>query len=135
MNHEAVNNVLAHYGVKGMKWGVRSKGAPVPTVSVETEPGKKLKTSGGTGRKASDDAVRAAVGLQVAKKSGIQALSNKELQEVVTRMNLERQYKSLKVDRANPAAKFISKLLVDTGKQQVSSIVTEQARKAQKRGN
>lgn len=81
---ESVDDVLAHYGVKGMKWGVRKsrKGKPSP---------------------ASEDATKAAGHRKTVKTSGTKALSNKELQELVTRMNLEAQYSTLTRNSGNVA--------------------------------
>ena len=96
---------LEHFGVKGMHWGVRKD------VSVKATPGKYVKTSGGTKQTASEDAIAAATYRQKAKKSTTDSLSNKELQSLVTRMNLEQQYSDLsaKSPRMNIAQKFLQK--------------------------
>lgn len=80
-------DVLKHYGVKGMKWGVTHNPSG----------------GGGSGGSApapvkhpvSEDARSAANALGTIQAHGTLALSNKELQSVLTRMNLERQYASL----------------------------------------
>lgn len=87
---------LQHYGVKGMKWGVRRSTDSGPSaVEVRTRPGRRVKTSGGKRHPASEDAIRVAKTRQLAKKSTTDSLSNKELQELINRMNLEQQYKRL----------------------------------------
>lgn len=112
-----VGGVLAHYGVKGMKWGVRRTDAQLAAareVSVtQKKPGTYVKTSGGKGLPASDDAVKAAVGRQKAKASSTDALSNAELRQVVERMNLESQYQrlSFESDRRSVGQKFVAGLL------------------------
>jgi hypothetical protein len=58
-----------------MRWGIRSRSGS------KTPP--------------SEDAQKAKVHLAVVKRSGTKALSNKDLQELVTRMNLEQQYANL----------------------------------------
>lgn len=74
--------MLAHFGVKGMRWGVVRKGSA--DVS-------------------SDDAKAAVIAKDKIRKGGTKALSNKELQNLVTRMNLEQQFDRLK---ASEPSKF-----------------------------
>ena len=91
------NEVLQHHGVKGMHWGVRkndSGSSATPVVS-RAKPGKLVKTSGGANHPAHEDALRLAEARQKAKKSSVDSLSNKELQDLVLRMNLEQQYSKL----------------------------------------
>lgn len=92
---------LAHVGVKGMKWGQRKPPpAAVATTARSVVPhGAKrktqIKTAGGENHDASPDAIRVAEAHAKLKKSGTAALSNKELQDVQTRLNLERNVNQL----------------------------------------
>lgn len=95
-----VETFLEHYGVKGMRWGIRkdrrSRAAPAETdVKVVIKPGKKLKVTGGKNQPPAEDVIRTSVTKQRIKKSGTQAVESKELQELVNRMNLESNYKKL----------------------------------------
>lgn len=128
-------DVITHFGVKGMKWGVSRSGKSAQayetvTVQDRSPKGKTLKTSGGRNHGSSGDAVRAATNRQIAKKSSVDALSTKDLQDLVQRMNLERQYNSLKNERANPAVKFVAGLLGSAGKQQAQQAVNTKAASA-----
>jgi hypothetical protein len=114
---EVVQDILAHHGVKGMRWGVRRSRSSSVTVS---EKGKRIKTSGGHGRPAHPDAVRVRTIGQVGKKSGLKALSNEELQAYNQRLNLEQQTKRLSYNDKSPPKKFILTLLGQTGKQQAT---------------
>lgn len=94
-----MNIPLQHYGIKGMHWGVRrdhpgADGSSVP-VQVHTRPGQMVKAEGGRNHPPHEDAVRVAVARQKAKHSTTDSLSTKELQELVNRMNLERQYSQI----------------------------------------
>lgn len=60
-----------------------------------TDRAQRLTAEGGKNRVASDDAVQARISKQIARKSGTNALSNQELRDLVTRMNLDQQYRSL----------------------------------------
>lgn len=116
-----VSDYLAHYGVKGMKWGVRKSDVPAGETRV-TQKGRKLKGEGGKGLPAHEDAKKAAVSKQKAKGSGIQSLSNQELKDLANRMNLEQQVRQLSLQdkqaNANPAARFIKRTLTQSGKQE-----------------
>ena len=74
---EIQNDDLVHFGIKGMHWGIRRS----QTVLDREAP--------------SDDYRRATEAKTKLKKSGSQALSNKEMQDLVTRMNLEKQLSTL----------------------------------------
>ena len=71
---------LIHFGIKGMKWGIRRYQNKDGTY---TNAGKK--------RRGSEDYENA----REYKKRGIKNLSSKELQQLVNRQNLEKQYKDL----------------------------------------
>lgn len=60
------SNELAHYGIKGMRWGVRKKSKSKP-------------------------------------RKNISEMSNQELQDHITRGNLEKQYKSLYQPKSMPS--------------------------------
>jgi 2'-5' RNA ligase len=106
-------DVLKHHGVKGMRWGVRRKNVGSADEKV-----------------VSTDAAKAAGARDKAKKQGKQALSNEEMQALVTRMNLEKQLSSLTPPtRAQKGAKFVGNLLVNAGKQQAQLVVNDQVNK------
>ena len=126
MSELEFEEVLAHYGVKGMKWGVRkdrgdrdatfrkrAKEKNPVDVSVSQQPGKYVKGKGGQNQPASEDAITAATYRQQAKASTTDSLSNKELQTLVTRMNLEQQYNNLasQSDRRSRGAKLANKIV------------------------
>lgn len=104
---------LRQYGVPGMRWGHRKPhGAPpgpASEVTIKATPGKKIKTSGGKEVPASDDAIKARVGRQVAKKSTTDALSNAELQAVVNRMQLEASFRRLSTEDKTAGERFIQR--------------------------
>lgn len=95
VGEQAVEDVLQHYGVKGMKWGVRKKEVVKTAVTVNETPGKRVTATGGTGQRASADARAAAKSRQKARASTVDALSNKELKALNERMNLEQNYRQL----------------------------------------
>lgn len=70
---------LAHHGIKGMKWGVR----------------KAENGSGSSGLPASVDSKTAAASREKINVGGTKALSNQELQGLINRMNLEKQYSTM----------------------------------------
>lgn len=119
---EVVENVLAHVGVKGMRWGIRRKATVGAQEVVIRDNRKKVKTSGGQGFPAHADAVRARTIGQVGRKSGLKALSNEELQAYNQRLNLEQQAKRLSYNDKSPPVKFVTKLLGQTGNQAANEV-------------
>lgn len=80
------DDFLAHYGIKGMRWGRRKSRVEATPVEPRSRP------------RPSEDAVKAHEYKTRARSGGVDALSTKELQALVDRQNLELRY-----DRMNPA--------------------------------
>lgn len=113
---------LVHHGVKGMRWGVRRSGVNIG--KIYRKPGAKAPTSDDF-KKA--QAAKAKIGVtkvgKTAKKTA--PLANDELQSLVKRMNLEKQYAELsqRDKRKVVGAKFVGDLIGGTA----SGIVKGQA--------
>src|SRR5690606_23895566 len=127
---------LFHYGIKGMKWGVRRREGSDGTVGTGVREAKKAqREEKRTARKAAkkkeaeenwkkpttEDARSASEKRSRVGKHGTDALSNKDLQSLVTRMNLEQQYSQLKESGKSESARkagqrYVSDILKDAGK-------------------
>lgn len=104
---------LYHYGVLGMKWGKR-----------------KAKSSSDSNRKSrrsrkSEDYLRA----KAIKKKRVSQMSNAELKELNTRMQLEQQYKSLKKQNISSGKKFVKDVAYETAKNTASDYARKYAKK------
>ena len=125
---------LAHYGIKGMKWGIRrdrrkaANAVPLEPEDVQVSKNPKtgrLVTTGGRGHNPSEDAVKAAALRQKAKASGASSLSNKEIQELVTRLDLEGKYAKAMAANAPPKS---------AGRKFLEDFVSQEAKKYMKTG-
>jgi hypothetical protein len=117
---ENTDDFLAHFGVKGMKWGKtrergsngRVAGDPHPTspepVTVRVQGGN-ISTAGGRGADAHLDAINARVTKQRIAGSGLNTISNKELQDYITRVNLEQNYTRLSPQHASRGKQFVKR--------------------------
>lgn len=128
LTQEDLRQAIVHFGVKGMKWGVRRKSSDSSSSAGESGGSSKPKGSAGPGtnnastktkaelkadkkaakkfdRKATfvkpkkaEEAETAAVARKRTKDHGTDVLTNKELKDLVTRMNLEQQLVALKAN-------------------------------------
>lgn len=113
---------LAHFGVKGMKWGVRrrrdhtsERGAEAVTTIVKKDarlsrnaPHKKqtrIIAKGGRRADADPDAIRIEMHKRKLRKSGVDAMSTKELRELTDRLRLEQQAVELAKGRGQKKVK------------------------------
>ena len=86
MTFDSADDILAHFGVKGMRWGVRKNRASASKARLMNQHGDYKHAHSATPN---------------------HKLSNKELQRRVTRLNLEKQYRDL---TAKPQSKYRKKL-------------------------
>jgi len=97
---DPLEKVLMHYGVKGMRWGVRRRRRSGGADVLKDVKGRKITVDkdgvyrNSKGERLSDDAVSARV-LGKRARSNSDALDNTELSALVKRMNLEQQYGNL----------------------------------------
>jgi 2'-5' RNA ligase len=105
---DRVGGFLSHFGVKGMHWGIRK--------TRDT-----LKIGGEDSSDASD--VRKL--RKKARGGGPRRLSDKELQRLTKRLELEEKYNKIVNKERDEAVDFVKGVLGDAGRQAVSTLVTE----------
>ncbi|WNM72392.1 RNA ligase [Gordonia phage Mossy] len=179
LGKDDMRSALMHYGVKGMKWGVRrrskdSGGSSEGGGSGNSGSGGGAKSGGDAGpgshnggkktkeereaakadkkaqksfdRKSqivkptkSEEAKTAEVARKRSEKHGTDLLTNRELQDMVTRMNLEQQYQSLMDNKKSQSARsagqsYVADILKDAGaelaKEGIKWAVTEAIKSA-----
>lgn len=109
-----LDDILEHYGVKGMKWGVHKR-APR-----QTEPN-------------SADANRVgAVKTRVKTQKTTRILTNDELKDAIKRMQLEQDFSRLSggldKTRTQKAKSFVAKILGDAGKQGAQQVANNETK-------
>ena len=107
-----IDDYLEHFGIKGMRWGVRKNRSVDTSVESATK-----------GKQKSDDAKTAAKSLQRSKKQGVGSLSNAELKALNERMNLESSYKQLNAKKKHGARKFAEEIALSTAKEMTKEVV------------
>ena len=101
---------LYHYGVPGMKWGVRRdrrSNSFKRTVSKKAKAAK-IRFQNTTGSRSSN-------AIKSYRKKDINKMSNKELQTAINRMNLERQYRNLTSRDFQMGSKIAKNILTYAG--------------------
>lgn len=106
-----VDDILNHSGVLGMRWGYRKAGTGTPS-----------------SHKASPDSTKASSSQSKVKKAGgTHVLSNDELQHLVNRMNLEKQYSTLSTSSKSSSAgtKFLKEISTNVLKKQLTAAAND----------
>lgn len=82
---------ILHFGVKGMRWGVRKGSSSMTTPS--------------------SDVQRVMAVKKKIKSGGTKSLTNQELQDLITRMNLEQQFSRLNPSKLQKGAQVAADIL------------------------
>jgi 2'-5' RNA ligase len=106
---------MAHYGIKGMKWGVHKKETRAVAGNI-VQARKKLKK----------DPTKAHIQTKAKEVGGLHKISDKELQVMLNRMEMERKYKNFMAEeskRRAEGAKALGKVMLEVGKVAVPLLV------------
>lgn len=110
-------NELQHWGIKGQKWGVRrfqnANGSLTPA-------GRKRyseTSAGGHKRIESEDHKQA----HALKSKKLYEMSNKELETLTRRMQLEQNYRNLNKQKVSKGQQIVSSVLTEIGKETFKS--------------
>jgi tRNA(Glu) U13 pseudouridine synthase TruD len=139
MRNDFESNYLAHYGILGMKWGVRRYQNADGSLTAE---GKERYGSGGNvgetiSKKAktarnilrSDSGSRSSKALKEARRKDMDELTTQELREINNRLNEEQRYLNLTRGMTSSGKKFATQV----GTQIATAIITTIAIEAGKK--
>lgn len=102
-----MSTTLIHWGIPGMKWGVRRK------------------NSGGSSRPESEDHKT----VKSLRSKKVSEMSNDELKKLTSRLQLEKQLKDLSASDVGIGQKFVQEVLSNAGKQLAAKYVANAVEK------
>lgn len=121
------NNELKHYGILGMKWGVRRSPAQLghkPSSSSKSSPNRNGPSKISRPKKLK----KASSKVEAPKKKTISKMSEEELNKMIDRMRLEKTYKQL-ISELNPkkvskGKQFVLRVLEKSGENIATQLAT-----------
>lgn len=121
-------NELAHYGILGMKWGIRRTEAQLARARGKT----KTDDADDNEKKTSSTS---------SKKKSVSEMSDDELRKAVNRLQLEKQYRDLSPKNVSAGKKFVNNVMknvvvpaaTEASKQIIRDTITNAAKKKKKK--
>ena len=118
-----MENELYHFGIKGMRWGVRRYQNPDGSL---TNAGKNRLKKGQTSNEETDSSNKS-------KTKTVKEMSDDELSQAITRLQLEEKYKSLSPKNVSKGKEFVDTVAndvlkpaaIDIGKQVAKSLMVK----------
>lgn len=104
-----MENELYHYGVKGMKWGVRRTPAQLGRSTGSNHPTENL-----------HDDYKRAHGTK-----SVKSMSDSELRQRINRLQMEKQYNQLTQQECSSGKQFVKQVLRESAKQTASKYVSK----------
>lgn len=121
----SVETKLMHYGVKGMKWGVR-KAKPTPGNRRGRTNAQRIYESATRKKETSKISSKPA-------KRRVSDMSDEELRSAINRMQMERTYAQLTAKEVSKGRKFVNEVLYNSAKNTATKVTTEAMQNAVKR--
>lgn len=120
------NDTLVHYGVKGMKWGVRRTQEQLDRAAGRRSSSSSSSRSNKRSGSPSSDHQKK---VNLSSKATFE-LSNKDLQFLNTRLNLEKNYKQLTRTPSDEVRKIAGDVLKEQGKRLANQAIQYGSKKA-----
>lgn len=115
-----MENSLSHHGIRGMKWGKRN-GPPYPLTQSSKSQAERKASTGKT--KGSEKQTT-----EASSKKKVSDMSDSELKEAISRLQLEKQYKDLtkseSVKKSAKGKEFVMDVLEKSGKNIATQFTT-----------
>jgi hypothetical protein len=131
----SLDDMLAHFGVRGMRWGVRKKSGSENSGDAAKKDAKKSEDSADAPKSSAKKPAEpdATGGKKTSnKKSNVDELTDAQLREAVNRLQMEKQYKDLTAlppGRMQAAKKFAAEALRQVAMQQAVKVGSSHAAK------
>lgn len=115
------SDILQHYGIKGMKWGIRRTEEQLARARGSLTSSKSKLTSSVDKALGRSSAERAERNRRAKVRKNVRTTSDEDLRKEVNRLELEKKYKNLSDEDLKPGRTAVKKFLKSTGGRVVTS--------------